>query len=174
MKTTQIVALWTFGLWWLVPAQAFDILGMRSAPNTIQTATEASKLPVGTPLIFMCDSCKGSEVMVVDEKKTILTWFNALKTKKCPGSCGGLVNYVNRATSAGREFPDTYNTCSRCRRPTISWSVAKPGTNYCHQGYPRQFLAAQLCIRMTSKQYNKYEKQCIIYCDVYSRLAAYG
>ena len=123
MKTTQIVAMWTSGLGSLVPAQAFDILGMRSDPNAIQTATEASKLPVGTPLIFMCDRCKGSEVMMVDEKKTILTWFNSLKTKKCPGSCGGLVNYVSRATPAGREFPDTYNTCSRCRRPTISWSA---------------------------------------------------
>jgi hypothetical protein len=90
MKTMQIVAMWTFGLGSIVPAQAFDILGMRSDPNTIQTATEASKLPVGTPLIFMCARCKGSEVMVIDEKKTILTWFNALKTKKCPGSCGGL------------------------------------------------------------------------------------
>ena len=126
MKTMQIVAMWTFSLGLLVPAQAFDILGMRSDPHTIQTATEASKLPVRTSLIFMCARCKGSEVMVVDEKKTILTWFNSLKTKKCPGSCGGMVNYVSRATPAGREFPDTYNTCSRCRRPTISWSVAKP------------------------------------------------
>src|ERR1700722_9906841 len=82
MKTMQIVAMWTLGIGSLVPAQAFDILGMRSDPNTIQTATEASKLPVGTPLIFVCARCKGSEVMVVDEKKTILTWFNSLKTKK--------------------------------------------------------------------------------------------
>jgi hypothetical protein len=44
MKTMQIVALWTFGIGSIVPAQAFDILGMRSDPNTIQTATEASKL----------------------------------------------------------------------------------------------------------------------------------
>ena len=126
MKTMQIVAMWTFGLGSLVPAQAFDILGMRSDPNTIQTATDASKLPVGTPLILMCARCKGREVMVVDDKKTVLTWFNSLKTKRCPGSCGGMVNYVSRATPAGREFSDTYNTCSRCRRPTISWSVAKP------------------------------------------------
>jgi hypothetical protein len=53
MKTTQIVAMWTFGLGSLVPAQAFDILGMRSDPNTIQTATEASKLQVGAPLILL-------------------------------------------------------------------------------------------------------------------------
>ena len=126
MKPMLVVAMWTFVLGSIVPAQAFDILGMRSDPNTIQTATEASKLQVGTPLIFMCARCKGSEVMVVDEKKTILTWFNSLKTKNCPGPCGGSVNYVSRATPAGRDFPDAYNTCSRCRRPTISWSVAKP------------------------------------------------
>jgi hypothetical protein len=126
MKAMQTVAMWTFGLGSIVPAQAFDILGMRNDPNTIQTATEASKLPVGAPLTFMCARCKGSEVMVVDQKKTILTWFNSLKIKKCPGPCGGRVNYVSRATAAGRDFPDAYNTCSRCRRPTISWSVAKP------------------------------------------------
>jgi hypothetical protein len=126
MKTMLIVAMSTLGLESIVPAQAFDILGMRSNSNTIQTATEASRLPVGTPLTFMCARCKGSEVMVVDEDKTILTWFNSLKTKKCPGPCGGRVNYVSRATPAGRDFSDAYNTCSRCRRPTISWSVAKP------------------------------------------------
>jgi hypothetical protein len=131
MKTMQITAMWTVGLAInvasLVPAQSFDMLGMQTDPNRIQTATEASKLPVGTPITFTCARCNGSQAMVVDEKGTILTWFSSLKTKRCPGPCGGVVNYVSRATPAGRDLPDTYNTCSRCRRPTISWSVGKPG-----------------------------------------------
>ena len=126
MKTMQIIAVWAVGLASIVPTPSFGILGMQTNPNRIQTATEASKLPVGTPLTFTCARCKGSEAMLVDEKKTILTWFNSLKTKKCPGPCGGWVNYVSRATPAGRDFPDAYNTCSHCRRPTISWSVARP------------------------------------------------
>ena len=126
MKPMQIIAMWTVGLTSIVPATSFGILGMQTDPNRIQTANEVSKLPVGTSLTFTCARCKGSEAMVVDEKRTILTWFNSLKTKRCPGPCGGWVNYVSRATPAGRDFPDTYNTCSRCRRPTISWSVAKP------------------------------------------------
>jgi hypothetical protein len=122
--------MWTVGLAInlasLVPAQSLGILGMQMDTNTIQSANEASKLPVGTPLTFTCARCYGSQAMVVDEKETILRWFNSLKTKRCPGPCGGWVNYVSRATPVGRDFPDTYNTCSRCRRPTISWSVGEP------------------------------------------------
>jgi hypothetical protein len=131
MKTMHITAMWTVGLAMglasIVPTTSFGILGMRTEPNRIQTANEVSKLPVGTILIFTCARCKGSQSMAVDEHRTILTWFNSLTTKRCPGPCGGWVNYVSRATPAGRDYPDTFNTCSRCRRPTISWSVAKPG-----------------------------------------------
>jgi hypothetical protein len=122
----QIIVMWTVGLASIVPTPSFGILGMQTDPSRIQTANEASKLSVGTSLTFTCARCKGSEAMVVDQKRTILTWFDSLKTKRCPGPCGGWVNYVSRATPAGRDFPDTYNTCSRCRRPTISWSVVKP------------------------------------------------
>src|SRR3981081_1759666 len=120
MKTMQIMAMWTLGLMSMVPAPSFEILGMQTDSNRIQTAKEASKLSVGTPLTFTCARCGLSQAMVVDEKGTILRWFNSLKTQRCPGPCGGWVNYVSRATPAGRDFPDTYNTCSRCRRPTIS------------------------------------------------------
>lgn len=122
----QIIAVWTVGLASIVPTPSFGILGMQTDPNRIQTANEASKLSLGTQVTFTCARCKGSEVTVVDEKRTILTWFNSLKTKRCPGPCRGWVNYVSRATPAGSDFPDTYNTCSRCRRPSISWSVVKP------------------------------------------------
>jgi hypothetical protein len=54
--------------------------------------------------------------MIVDQKGTILQWFNSLKTHKCPGPCGGWVNYVSRATPAGRDFPDTYNTCVNLKK----------------------------------------------------------
>ena len=125
MKTMQFTAMWTvglaIGLVSIVPTTSFGILGMQTDPNRIQTANEASKLPVGTHLIFTCARCKRSQSMMVDEQRTILTWFNSLKTKRCPGPCGGWVNYVSRATPAGRDYPDTFNTCSRCRRPTISW-----------------------------------------------------
>jgi hypothetical protein len=121
--------MWTvglaIGLASIVPTTSFGILGMQTDPNRIQTANEVSKLPVGTLLTFTCARCKGSQSMVVDEHGTILTWFNSLKTKRCLGPCGGWVNYVSRATPAGRDNPDTFNTCSRCRRPTISWTVAK-------------------------------------------------
>jgi hypothetical protein len=52
MKPMQIIAMWTVGLASIVPAPAFGILGMQTDPNRIQTANEASKLPVGTPVIF--------------------------------------------------------------------------------------------------------------------------
>ena len=52
MKTMQIMAMWTLGLMSMVPAPSFGILGMQTDSNRIQTANEASKLPVGTPVIF--------------------------------------------------------------------------------------------------------------------------
>jgi hypothetical protein len=85
----QIIAVWTVGLVSIAPTPSFGILGMQTDPNRIQTANEVAKLSVGTPLTFTCARCKGSEAMVVEEKGTILTWFNSLKTKKCPGTCGG-------------------------------------------------------------------------------------
>jgi hypothetical protein len=126
MKAMPIMVMWIVGFVSMVPAPSFGILGMQTDSNRIQTANGASKLPVGTSLTFACARCNGSQAMIVDQKGTISQWFNSLKTHKCPGPCGGWVNYVSRATPAGRDFPDTYNTCSRCRRPTISWSVGKP------------------------------------------------
>ena len=123
MKTMQVTAMWTVGLASIVPASSFGIFGMQTDPNRIQTANEVSKLPVGTTLTFKCVRCGASQSMVVDEKKTILSWFTPLKPKRCPGRCGGLVYYVSRATPAGPNYHDTFNTCSRCRRPTTSWTI---------------------------------------------------
>jgi hypothetical protein len=46
------------------PHAIVGILGMQTDPNRIHTANEASKLPVGTHLIFRCARCKGSQSMV--------------------------------------------------------------------------------------------------------------
>ena len=40
MKTMQILAMWTLGLASIVPVQAFEVLGMRSHGNAIQTFNE--------------------------------------------------------------------------------------------------------------------------------------
>jgi hypothetical protein len=129
MKIQQITAMWTVGLAisvaLIVHAQSFGILGMQTDPNRIQTRDEAAKLPIGTRLTFRCARCGGTQSMVVDEQQAQLAWFHGFKGKKCPGPCGGWVHYVSRATPAGRDYPDNFNTCSRCRRPTISWTVSK-------------------------------------------------
>jgi hypothetical protein len=129
MKRKQIAAMCTIGFAVsfasIDSAQSTGILGMQTDPNRIQTANEASKLSVGTTLTFKCARCGASQSMVVDERKAILSWFDSLKSKRCPGPCGGWVHYVSRGTPAGPNYPDTFNTCSRCRRPTISWTLTK-------------------------------------------------
>jgi hypothetical protein len=89
----------------------------------IESATEAAQLPAGTTLLFKCARCGGSQSVAVDEGKTQLAWFSD-KAKKCPGTCGGLVRYESVRSPAGADHPYTRNTCSRCRKPTISWTVA--------------------------------------------------
>jgi transcription elongation factor Elf1 len=129
MRTTQITAVGMVGLTLslapVVVAQSFGILGMPRDSTRIETREEASKLPVGTTLTFKCARCGGMRSMVVDERKTELAWFHPFKAKRCAGPCDGWVNYVSRRTAAGPDYPDTFNTCSRCRRPTISWTVTK-------------------------------------------------
>jgi hypothetical protein len=144
MKIKQTTAMWTLGLAIslapIVPAQSFGILGMQTDPDRIQTRDEAAKLPIGTRLTFRCARCGGTQSMVVDEQQTHLAWFHAFKGKRCPGPCGGLVNYVSRATPAGRDYPDTFNTCSRCRRPTISWTISESRETRLHHGKSVQLL----------------------------------
>lgn len=146
MKRKQITAMWAVGLAIslapIVPAQSFDVLGMQTDPNRIETRDQASKLPMGTMLTFRCARCGAAQSMVVDEQQRYLAWFQAPKGKKCPGPCGGLVNYVSRATPAGRDYPDTFNTCSRCRRPTISWTVSKARETQLHHRKSVQLLIA--------------------------------
>jgi hypothetical protein len=103
-------------------ADPLGLFGIQKNPNRIESAGEAAKLPVGTSLAFSCARCGGTMSVITDEKKTQLDWFS-WKSKRCPGSCGGWVNYASVNTPAGAGFADTYNKCSRCRRPTISWTV---------------------------------------------------
>lgn len=89
----------------------------------IESAAEAAQLPVGTTLFFKCARCGGSQSVAVDEGKTQLAWFSG-NAKKCPGQCGGWVRYESVRSPAGPDHPYTRNTCSRCRKPTTSWTVA--------------------------------------------------
>ena len=95
----------------------------RTGSTNIESAAEASKVPVGTTLLFRCARCGGSQSVTVDETKAQMGWFGD-KAKKCPGSCGGWVRYESVRSPAGADHPYTRNTCSRCRKPTISWTVA--------------------------------------------------
>lgn len=92
--------------------------------TTIESAAEAAQLPVGTTLLFKCARCGASQSVAVDEGKTQLAWFGD-KAKKCPGPCGGWVRYESVRSPAGPDHPYTRNTCSRCRRLSTSWTVAK-------------------------------------------------
>ena len=96
----------------------------RTGSTNIESAAEAAQLPVGTTLLFKCARCGGSQSVAVDEGKTQLAWFGG-KVQKCPGQCGGRVGYESVRSPAGGDHPYTRNTCSRCRKPTISWTVAK-------------------------------------------------
>jgi hypothetical protein len=104
-------------------ANPLGILGIQKNPNRIESAEEAAKLPVGTKLAFSCARCGATLSIIADEQKTQLAWFHAWKSKRCPGPCRGLVSYVSLRTAAGPGYPDNYNKCTRCRRPTISWTV---------------------------------------------------
>lgn len=96
----------------------------RKGSTKIESGAEAAQLPVGTTLLFKCARCGGSQSVAVDEGKTQLAWFGD-KAKKCPGPCGGWVRYESVRSPAGPDHPYNRNTCSRCRKPTISWTVAK-------------------------------------------------
>src|SRR5260221_8921491 len=95
----------------------------RKGSTKVESAAEAAQLPVGTTLFFRCARCGGSQSVAVDEGKTQLTWFSD-KAKKCPGQCGGWVRYESVRSPAGADHPYTRNSCSRCRKPTVSWTVA--------------------------------------------------
>src|SRR5258708_7708529 len=96
----------------------------RKGSTKVESAAEAAQLPVGTTLFFRCARCGGSQSVAVDEGKTQLAWFGC-KVQKFPWQCGGRVGYESVRSSAGADHPYTRNTCSRCRKPTISWTVAK-------------------------------------------------
>jgi hypothetical protein len=106
-------------------ADPLGVLGIRKTPNRIESADEASKLPVGTRITFSCARCGGRLSMIADEQKTQLAWFHPWKSTRCPGPCRGRVSYASERTPAGPGYPDTYNKCSRCGRPTISWTVSR-------------------------------------------------
>jgi hypothetical protein len=99
---------------------AFD---SRKGSTQVESAAEAAQLPAGTTLLFKCARCGASQSVAVDEGKTQLAWFGG-NAKKCPGQCGGWVRYESVRSPAGGDHPYTRNTCSRCRKPTISWTVA--------------------------------------------------
>jgi hypothetical protein len=135
-KTTAIIAICTIGLALasgpIASAQSAQtqqrLLGQtafkpRTGSTNIESAAEASKVPVGTTLLFRCARCGGSQSVTVDETKAQMGWFGD-KTKKCPGTCGGWMRYESVRSPAGADHPYTSNTCSRCRKPTISWTVA--------------------------------------------------
>jgi hypothetical protein len=107
-------------------ADPLGILRIQKNPNRIESADEASKLPVGTKLAFSCARCGGTLSIIADEQKSQLAWFHPWKSKRCPGPCRGLVSYASLRTPAGPGYPDTYNQCTRCGRPTISWTVTRP------------------------------------------------
>jgi hypothetical protein len=96
----------------------------RKGTTKVESAAEAAQLPVGTTLLFNCARCGASQSVAVDEGKTQLAWFGG-NAKKCPGQCGGWVRYESVRSPAGGDHPYNRNTCSRCRKPTISWTVAK-------------------------------------------------
>jgi hypothetical protein len=96
----------------------------RKGSTKVESAAEAAQLPVGTTLLFKCARCGGSQSVAVDEGKTQLAWFGG-NAKKCPGQCEGRVGYESVRSPAGGDHPYTRNICSRCRKPTISWTVAK-------------------------------------------------
>src|SRR5258707_14308402 len=96
----------------------------RNGSTKVESAAEAAQLPVGTTLLFKCARCGGSQSIVVDEGKTQLAWFGG-NAKKCPGTCGGWVRYESVRSPAGGDHPYTRNTCSRCRKPSTSWTVVK-------------------------------------------------
>jgi hypothetical protein len=108
----------------IVLADVSNAFRTRKDTAKIESAAEAAQLPVGTTLVFRCARCGGAQSVVVDEAKTQLAWFGN-KAKKCPGPCGGLVRYESVRSPAGPDYPYTRNTCSRCRKPTTSWTVAK-------------------------------------------------
>src|ERR1700730_2293133 len=95
----------------------------RKGSTKIESAADAAPLPVGTTLLFQCARCGASQSVAVDEGKTQLAWFGG-NAKKCPGPCGGWVRYESVRSPAGPDHPYTRNTCSRCRKTTISWTVA--------------------------------------------------
>jgi hypothetical protein len=97
----------------------------RKDSTRIESAAEAAQLPLGTTLLFKCARCGGTQSVAVDEAKSQLLWFHGYKGKKCPGPCGGWVRYESVRSPAGPDHPYNRNTCSRCRKPTISWTVAK-------------------------------------------------
>src|SRR5260370_38626157 len=90
----------------------------------IESAAEAAHLPLGATLLFKCARCGGSQSVAVDEGKKQLGWFGG-KAKKCPGPCGGSVFYESVRSPAGPDHPYTRKTCSRCRKPPTSWTLAK-------------------------------------------------
>jgi hypothetical protein len=90
----------------------------------VESAAEAAQLTVGTTLLFRCARCGGSQSVAVDEGKTQMAWFSG-NAKICPWLCGGWVRYESVRSPAGGVHPYTRNTCSRCRKPTTSWTVVK-------------------------------------------------
>lgn len=69
---------------------------------------DAEKLPVGTKVALACKKCQGRNIRTVDEKKTVLAWFDPNATQKCDG-CGG-------AMKLRRNPHGNHNThdCSKC------------------------------------------------------------
>src|SRR5258708_7038426 len=96
----------------------------RKGSTKVESAAEAAQLPVGTTLLFKCARCGGSQSVAVDESKKQLAGVGG-KSQKSPGQCGGGGGYGSVRSPAGGDHPYTRNTCSRCRKPTISWTVAK-------------------------------------------------
>jgi len=134
IKKTAIIAISTIGLaLGSLPSASADVqlrklrqsaFEPQKGATRIESAEEAAQLPVGTTLLFRCARCGGSQSVAVDAAKTQLAWFSG-NAKKCPGPCGGWVRYESVRSASGPDHPYTRNTCSRCRKPTTSWTVAQ-------------------------------------------------